>query len=255
MDWLIGGVVAFFVAVVTTPVGVSGAVFLLPVQLSVLHVPSPALTPTNLLFNVIATPGAIVRYRRGGRRADRLTLWLLAGTVPGVISGAVIRVELIDGPKAFLAIVALVLAPLGGWLVVGKATPKYAPPPTPSWRITVLALAAGLVGGIYGIGGGSLIGPGLAVMGFSLYSVAPAALTCTFITSIAGVLSFQAMQLAAGDAAIAPQWGLGLAMGLGGLVGGIVGAQLQPKMPEASLRRLLGLICLALAAHYLVQAT
>ena len=43
--------------VVTTPAGVSGAVLLLPFQLSVLHVPSPAVTPTNLLFNVAATPG------------------------------------------------------------------------------------------------------------------------------------------------------------------------------------------------------
>jgi len=37
------------VAVVTAPVGVSGAVFLLPVQLDLLRVPSPAVTPTNLL--------------------------------------------------------------------------------------------------------------------------------------------------------------------------------------------------------------
>ncbi|MFF5230234.1 hypothetical protein [Dactylosporangium sp. NPDC000521] len=43
----------------------SGAVFLFlflfPVQLSVLHVPSPAVTPTNLLFNVVSGPGALAR--------------------------------------------------------------------------------------------------------------------------------------------------------------------------------------------------
>ncbi len=47
---------AFLLALVTTPAGVSGAVLLLPMQLSVLHVPSPAVTPTNLLFNVFAVP-------------------------------------------------------------------------------------------------------------------------------------------------------------------------------------------------------
>ena len=36
------------IAALTTPVGVSGAVFLLPVQVSLLGVPSPAVTPTNL---------------------------------------------------------------------------------------------------------------------------------------------------------------------------------------------------------------
>ena len=42
--------------------GVSGAVLLLPIQLSVLHVPSPAVTPTNLLFNVASTPGGLLRF-------------------------------------------------------------------------------------------------------------------------------------------------------------------------------------------------
>ncbi len=254
MDWLTGGLIAFAVAVVTTPAGVSGAVFLLPVQLSVLHVPSPALTPTNLLYNVIATPGAILRFYRGGRRPDRLTLWLLAGTVPGVVAGAVLRVEVVDDPRAFLAVVALVLAPLGAWLIASQPPPAHAPPPMPGWPITALALVAGVIGGIYGIGGGSLIGPVLAVMGYSLYAVAPAALTSTFVTSIAGVLSFQAMQLAHGDGTIAPDWLLGLSMGAGGLLGGITGAHLQPRMPERALRRLLGVLCLALAARYLQQA-
>jgi uncharacterized protein len=39
---------AFVIATVTAPVGVSRAVFLLPVQLNVLHIPNPAVSPTNL---------------------------------------------------------------------------------------------------------------------------------------------------------------------------------------------------------------
>ncbi len=55
-------VCAFLLALITTPAGVSGAVLLLPIQLSVLHVPSPAVTPTNLLFNVAAVPGGLLRF-------------------------------------------------------------------------------------------------------------------------------------------------------------------------------------------------
>lgn len=51
------------VALVTTPAGISGAVLLLPVQVSVLGVPSPAVTPTNLLYN--ARPGATIQASRG----------------------------------------------------------------------------------------------------------------------------------------------------------------------------------------------
>ena len=50
---------AFGIAVTATPAGISGAVLLLPFQVSVLGTPSPAVTPTNLLYNVIATPGAV----------------------------------------------------------------------------------------------------------------------------------------------------------------------------------------------------
>ena len=63
-DAVFGALIAFGIAVFTTPVGVSGAVFLVPVQVSVLHTPSPAVTPTNLLYNLIAIPGALLRFHR-----------------------------------------------------------------------------------------------------------------------------------------------------------------------------------------------
>ena len=53
---------SFGIATIASPVGVSGAVLLLPFQVSVLGTPSPAVTPTNLLYNVVATPGALYRY-------------------------------------------------------------------------------------------------------------------------------------------------------------------------------------------------
>ena len=84
---------AFVIAVLATPAGISGAVLLLPFQVSVLGTPSPAVTPTNLLYNVVATPGALYRYWRQGQNGGRLAVVLIAGTLPGVIAGSVIRVE------------------------------------------------------------------------------------------------------------------------------------------------------------------
>jgi len=57
---------AFVIAAVSAPAGVSGAVLLLPFQVSVLGTPSPSVTPTNLLYNAVATPGALYRYWRQG---------------------------------------------------------------------------------------------------------------------------------------------------------------------------------------------
>jgi uncharacterized protein len=71
---------AFIVSAIATPAGISGAVLLLPFQVSVLGTPSPAVTPTNLLYNVVSTPGALYRYRRQHQTGGRLALILITGT-------------------------------------------------------------------------------------------------------------------------------------------------------------------------------
>jgi hypothetical protein len=57
------------------------------------------------------------------------------------------------------------------------------------------AAAVGCVGGIYGIGGGSILAPVLIGTGRPPSEVAPAALASTFVTSVAGVVTFTALYL------------------------------------------------------------
>jgi uncharacterized protein len=105
------------------PAGISGAALLLPFQVSVLGTPSPAITPTNLLYNVVATPGAIYRYWRQGQTGGRLARLLIAGTLPGVVAGPKIRVELLPGARVFDLVVGAVLTPLGAWITLSRPDP------------------------------------------------------------------------------------------------------------------------------------
>ncbi len=253
-DALLGAAVAFCLTALTTPVGVSGAVFLVPFQISIVQTPSPAVTPTNLLFNLIAIPGALVRFHRERRLGGQLTRLLILGTLPGVVAGAAIRVFLLDEGSAFLLVVAAVLIPLGAWLTLAKPpAPVASPAPGQRRRIVALALAVGTIGGIYGIGGGSILGPILVGMGFTVVEVAPAALTATFLTSLAGVATFALLSLSTnGD--VAPEWALGAGMGIGGLAGAYLGARLQSRLPERLLRHGLGILALALGLRYAAQA-
>lgn len=240
------------VAVVTAPVGVSGAVFLLPVQLDLLRVPSPAVTPTNLLFNLVATPGALWRYRRSGTLDVGLVGQLLIGTVPGIVVGSCLRVLAAPGDRVFRLLAAAVLLPIGLWLcsrVPIRAHPAW----TRGARLVGLGALVGVVGGLYGIGGGSLLGPLLVGAGLPVARVAPAALATTFVTSVAGVGAFVVLGIVT-SVPTAPDWGIGIACGVGGLVGGYLGAALQPRMPDSFLRMLLGAVAVALAVLYLVQA-
>ena len=91
-----------------------------------LGTPSPAVTPTNLLYNVVATPGALYRYRRQHQTGGRLTAVLLIGTVPGVIAGSIIRVLLLPGARVFEVVIAAVLIPLSGWLLLSRQSPTGA---------------------------------------------------------------------------------------------------------------------------------
>ncbi|MFH9198756.1 sulfite exporter TauE/SafE family protein [Streptomyces anulatus] len=258
MTWstgLLGFAAGLLISVATAPVGVSGAVFLLPVQISVLGVPSPAVTPTNLLYNVVAGPGALLRHHRAGTLRGPLTRLLVLGTVPGVVVGAVIRVFAVPGPTVFRLLIAVLLLPLGSWLCLRtlRRASRTAPEREPSARaVTRLAMAVGVAGGIYGIGGGSLLGPILVGRGMPVAKVAPAALAATFVTSAVGAGTYALLSLTTtGD--IAPYWSLGLACGLGGLCGGYLGARLQPRLPETALRLLLGVLALGVGGLYAVQ--
>jgi uncharacterized membrane protein YfcA len=248
---LLGLLAGFLVAVVTTPVGVSGAVFLLPVQMSLLSVPNPQLTPTNLVFNVVSGPGALLRFARR-RQLDRaLALQLITGSVPGVVIGALLRVYVVADPEVFRLLAVAVLVPTG-LLILRPPAPRTLDHQLRPRTVRTLALAVGTVGGIYGIGGGSLLGPMLVGTGMAVARVAPAALASTWVTSIVGVGTYAAISSFA-EGPIAPDWTLGLAAGIGGLAGGWVGASVQPRIPEVALRRLLGCLALVLAAWYLAQ--
>ena len=213
------------------------------------------MTPTNLVFNVAATPGGLVRFLRE-RRTLALLPVLVAGTLPGVVGGAVIRVELLSGSTAFLVVAAGVLLPLGVWLLLGSQRLRRDRPVLTARVRGVIWLTAALVGcagGIYGVGGGSLLAPILIAAGFSAFEVAPATLAATFATSIVGIIAYEVLQLSHGGA-IAPDWALGAWLGAGGFVGSYCGARLQRHLPESSIRRLLGLIACVVALRYLEQA-
>jgi uncharacterized protein len=54
-------------------------------------------TSANLMFNVVAVPGGLLRFWHERRLFNSLSALLIAGTLPGVIVGAIIRIEYLSG--------------------------------------------------------------------------------------------------------------------------------------------------------------
>jgi uncharacterized membrane protein YfcA len=230
--------VAFVISFFTSMGGISGAFLLLPFQMSVLGFTSPAVSPTNLIFNLMATPGGVYRYLREGRLLWPLAALVLVGTLPGVILGGIVRVHYLPDAGPFKAFVGCVLLYMAVRLLLdvrrqrrkqnSSAThlPGADSAAAGAWRVeirvldwrrliyvfenheyrcgttsvVILSLVVGLISGVYGIGGGALLAPiFLTIYGLPVHTVAGATLLSTLVTSIVGVGFYQA--LAAGVAA------------------------------------------------------
>jgi len=124
----------------------------------------------------------------------------------------------------------------------------------PVWGILTLSFIVGIVGGIYGIGGGAIIAP-FFVTFFKLpvYTVAGAALMGTLITSVAGVIFYQTLAPYYPGMSIAPDWMLGLLFGIGGMGGMYLGARCQKYVPAKVIKWMLGLIIVFTALKYISE--
>lgn len=274
--------VAFAVSFVTSMGGVSGAFLLLPFQITFLNFVSPSVSATNFVYNVVAIPSGVYRYVRERRMVWPLAWTIILGTIPGVFIGYLIRVRYLPSPRDFRLFVGCVLLYTGVRIAREVFLPVkgVARSVSPDCREVVdngsfslskvkydfrgesfcfgvprmlsLAFIVGIVGGAYGIGGGSIIAPFcISFFGLPVYTVAGAALLGTFVTSIAGVLFYSLVPAQAGLSTL-PDWPLGILFGLGGILGMYCGARLQRHVSQRLIKGMLAVMLLSLSISYLI---
>ncbi len=119
--------------------------------------------------------------------------------------------------------------------------------------IFFLSFIVGIIGGIYGIGGGAIIAPFfITFFRLPVYIVAGAALMGTFVTSIAGVAFYQAIAPFYPHLSVAPDWLLGILFGIGGMAGMYMGARCQKFVPARAIKWMLAGIMVLTAAKYVL---
>jgi len=296
---IVGFVISFF----TSMGGISGAFLILPFQVSVLGFTSPAVTPTNLVFNVIGIPSAVYKYFREGRMNWPLAWNIIVGTFPGLFLGGIIRIIYLPDPRPFKLFVGCVLSYIGGRMlyqvikerggttaatvaetkmrrqVTGK-DPTGADSTRPAvqtigWSLSrteyeffgerfsfhttglfFMSLVVGLVGGVYGIGGGAIIAPFIvSFFHLPIHSIAGAALMGTCVTSIGGVIFYEFVGplFAQAGEAVKPDWLLGFLFGIGGFAGMYLGASVQKYVPGAIIRPVLAIVICCVGLRYVIR--
>jgi len=293
---LVGFVISFF----TSMGGISGAFLILPFQVSVLGFTTPAVTPTNLVFNVVGIPSAVYKYFREGRMNWPLAWNIIFGTFPGLFLGGIIRIVYLPDPRRFKLFAGCVLLCIGvrmvyqvitqrGQQTAAKAaesrmrqqavdksvTESHAAQSTVrtiSWSLSrteyqffgeifafnttglfMLSLVVGLIGGIYGIGGGAILAPFIVTFfHLPIHTIAGATLMGTCVTSIGGVIFFEFVGplFAQAGEQVRPDWLLGFLFGIGGFAGMYLGASFQKYVSASIIRPVLAILISVVGLRY-----
>jgi uncharacterized membrane protein YfcA len=282
--WWFPLLTALVVSSIASTGGLSGAFLLLPYQISILGYVNPGVSATNLVYNVVSIPSGVMRLCKERRMIWPLTLVIIAGTTPGVLVGAYLRIKYLPDPVSFKFFAGLVLLYVGIRLVNsalrsrGAGVGKYSGQPfeasvrrfnlhTIEFEFTgelysvsvvpvfLISLVVGVIGGTYGIGGGAIIAPVLvAVYGLPVYTIAGSALMSTFVASIAGAIAYTTASTYLGSGPEAkPDIALGALLGLGGAIGVYVGSRIQKYVPARAIKFILAACVLFVAIRYVLE--
>ena len=109
-----------------------------------------------------------------------------------------------------------------------------------------LGLVAGVLSGLFGVGGGILFVPLLVALGLGQVEAAATSLLAIVPTAGAGIWR----QARYGNLQVRPS----LVLGIASLVGVEAGVRIATALPESTLRKLFGVLLLGVAAQLAVRA-
>lgn len=274
--------IMFGISFFTSMGGVSGAFLLLPLQVSFLGVETPSASATNHMYNVFAIPGGVYKYFKNRLLLWRLALIIAIYSLPGTLLGAFIRIEILPDAKSFKFFASFVLFFIGLRLAasIWQKSKKILPTAPKAkaicetefnfkrlsykygevnYSINAIAVGAisffvGILGGVYGIGGGAIMSPLLvSTFGLPAASIAGAALLSTLATSIFSAVQYWLLSNFYADVAIAPDFSLAAVFGVGGFIGVYFGARFQKYFPEKLIKAIIAISILFIAWKYFLD--
>jgi len=127
------------------------------------------------------------------------------------------------------------------WLAVSESTTVV------SWKLVLIGVVAGVVGGGLGVGGGIILVPLLVAVTFEQHRAHGTSLAAIVLIAVAGAISFGL----SGEMAI----GLGVTIGIGGVIGSVIGASVMHRISARSLTIVFGFVLLIAAIRMISGAT
>lgn len=114
------------------------------------------------------------------------------------------------------------------------------------WKLVLIGLAAGLLGGGLGVGGGIVLVPLLVFVGLGRHRAHATSLSAIVFISSAGALSFGV----SGEVDVI----VGVTVGIGGIVGSVVGTTVMHRVSARSLTIVFGIVLLVAGIRLVLSA-
>lgn len=118
--------------------------------------------------------------------------------------------------------------------------------PVEPWKLALIGLAAGTIGGGLGVGGGIILVPLLVMVGFDRHRAHATSLAAIVMISVAGAISFGV----SGEINV----GLGVTIGIGGILGSVIGATVMHRVSPRALTIVFGVLLLIAAIRLISGA-
>lgn len=242
LNYLIAGI-SFVGSFIFALGGVGAAIILIPILVS-LGIPITTARPAGLFYNTVSLSGASVSNIKNKRLDFKVGIPIIISSFIFAILGAYLSQFL---PKKVILLLFIGFLLVSGFMfLLNKKKEGGYRNDTPYVALSLIGSFAGLLSGILGIGGGSIISPLMLMLGFNPKKIAAITAFVVPFSSFSAFLTYWSMGIV--------DWKLSLIASIAGVAGATLGTIfMQKKLNPHTVKKILAFILLLLAAKLLFK--
>ncbi|MGI8576037.1 MAG: sulfite exporter TauE/SafE family protein [Egibacteraceae bacterium] len=249
MTGLLASPLGLLIGLALGALGGGGSVLAVPALVYVAGQTPQAATATSLVVVGLTSVGGLWLHARNGHVVWTSGAVFGAAGIVGSLLGT--RLNQALAPQALLLAFAVLMLVVAGVMLrrgngTGQETAEDETGPRSRLRtagkVAVLGSSVGLLTGLFGVGGGFVVVPALALaLGFSM----PLAIGTSLLVIIINTVTALLARLAGPGV----EWAVALPFSVAGLLGVWAGTRLADRLPAAQLTRAFALLLIAVAAY------
>ena len=251
--WLILILTGLISGILAGLLGIGGGVILVPILVTLGILPVKAVATSSLAILITAISGTIENYRKGYinfKKVIYLGIPAIITSQIGVYLANLFPGYILLGAFAFLLIVNIYLLELKQSLVAAENNLIQKPKISPILARIFTGSSAGILAGLFGVGGGVIMVP-LQILLLE-EEIKPAIQTSLGVIMITGLSSAFGHALKGNVLFLE-----GVILGIGGLLGAQIGTRFLPKIPDKYVslifRSFLGILSLYMLAQAVIK--